>query len=172
MAEKVYGMHHIGITVPDIEQGIKFFQDVLGAVTVFRTGPFSVDEDFMQRRLGVPRHTKIRDLVFLRCGDGVNVELFEYAGEDSSARPKRNSEVGGTHLCFEVEDVFASAERLRAAGIDMLDGPTTVEDGPLGGFSWIYFTAPWGQSLEIASFNKLGYEAGTSERLWRAKPGA
>ena len=61
---------------------------------------------------------------------------------------------------------------LRAAGIDMLDGPTTVEDGPLGGFSWIYFTAPWGQSLEIASFNKLGYEANTDKRLWQAKPRA
>ena len=33
------------------------------------------------------------------------------------ARPRRNSEIGGTHLCFEVEDVFASAERLRAEGI-------------------------------------------------------
>jgi catechol 2,3-dioxygenase-like lactoylglutathione lyase family enzyme len=170
MAERVYGMHHIGITVPDIEEGIAFFEAVFGAVNVFRTGPFSVDEAFMQRKLGVPPHTRIRDLVFLRCGDGTNVELFEYSGEDSSARPRRNSEVGGTHLCFEVEDVFASAERLRAQGIQLLDGPNTADSGPLAGFSWIYLTAPWGQSLEIASFSSLGYEAGTSARLWRAKP--
>lgn len=170
MAEHVYGMHHIGITVPNIEEGIAFFEAVFGAVTVFRTGPFDVDEDFMQRRLGVPRHTRIRDLVFLRCGAGTNVELFEYSGEDSAARPRRNSEVGGTHLCFEVEDVFASAERLKKQGIAFLDGPNTVESGPLAGFSWIYFNAPWGQSLEIASFNALGYEKTTAERLWRAKP--
>jgi catechol 2,3-dioxygenase-like lactoylglutathione lyase family enzyme len=170
MAERVYGMHHIGITVPDIEEGIAFFKDTFGAVEVFRTGPFDVDDAFMQRKLGTPPHTRIRDLVFLRCGDSTNVELFEYTGEDSSARPSRNSEVGGTHLCFEVEDVFASAERLKAQGIELLEGPNTVTDGPLAGLSWVYFNTPWGQSLEIASFVSLGYEKDTTERIWRAKP--
>ena len=129
MAERIYGMHHIGITVPDIEQGIAFFEAVFGAVTVFRTGPFNVDEAFMQRKLGAAPHTRIRDLVFLRCGDGPSVELFEYSGEDSTARPKRVSEVGGTHLCFEVDDVFASAERLRAKGIEFLEIPTLSKRG-------------------------------------------
>lgn len=170
MAERVYGMHHIGITVPDINEAIAFFQAIFGAVEVFRTGPFDVDPAFMERKLGTPPDTRIRDLVFLRCGAGTNVELFEYSGEDSTARPKRNSEIGGTHLCFEVEDVFASVDRLRSIGIAFLDGPNTVTEGPLAGFNWIYFNAPWGQSLEIASFYNLGYERTTSERIWRAKP--
>ena len=169
MAERIYGMHHIGITVPDIEEGIAFFKTIFGAVEVFRTGPFDVDNAFMQRKLGTPPHTRIRDLVFLRCGDSTNIELFEYTGEDSSARPRRNSEIGGTHLCFEVEDVFASAERLTAQGIELLEGPNTVTEGPLAGFSWVYFNSPWGQSLEIASFASLGYEKDTTERIWRAK---
>ena len=170
MAERVHGMHHIGITVPNIEEGIAFFKVVLGAVEVFRTGPFDVDETFMQRRLGAAPNTRIRDLVFLRCGMGPSVELFEYSGEDSSAHPRRVSEVGGMHLCFEVEDVFASADRLKAHGIDFLEGPNTVEEGPLTGFNWIYFKTPWGQMLEIASFEKLGYERDTPVRAWRAKP--
>ena len=73
------------------------------------------------------------------------------------------------HLCFEVDDVFASAERLRAQGIEFLEGPNIIEEGPLAGFSWIYFNAPWGQTLEIASFSSLGYEKDTPRRLWRAK---
>jgi len=170
MAEKIYGSHHIGITVPDIEEGIAFFENVLGAVTVFRTGPFEVDDAFMTRRLGAASGTKIRDLVFLRCGNGPFVELFEYSGEDSKARPPRVSEVGGMHLCFEVEDVFASAERLKAQGIDLLEGPNSITEGPLAGFSWIYFKTPWGQALEIASFDKLGFEKDSPQRLWRAKP--
>ncbi len=169
MAEHIFGMHHIGITVPNIEEGIAFFKAVFGAIEVFRTGPFDVDEAFMQRRLGAGPHTRIRDLAFLRCGKGPSVELFEYSGEDSAAHPKRVSEVGGMHLCFEVEDVFASAERLKAHGIKFLEGPNVAEDGPLAGFKWIYFKTPWGQMLEIASFDKLGYEATTKERLWRAK---
>ncbi len=39
MAERVYGMHHIGITVPDIEEGIAFFKAIFGAIDVFRTAP-------------------------------------------------------------------------------------------------------------------------------------
>ena len=79
------------------------------------------------------------------------------------------SEVGGVHLCFEVEDVFASAKRLKAQGIELLEGPNTVDAGPLEGFNWVYFEAPWGQMLEIASFDKLGYEKNAKHRLWRAK---
>jgi catechol 2,3-dioxygenase-like lactoylglutathione lyase family enzyme len=168
--EKVHGMHHIGITVPDIEEGIAFFKVVFGAVEVFRTGLFDVDANFMKNKLGASADSNIRDLAFLRCGRGTSVELFEYGGEENSAPPKRPSEVGGMHLCFEVEDVFASAERLREQGIAMLEGPNLVEAGPLAGFNWIYFRAPWGLILEVASFDKLGYEANSPHRLWRAKP--
>ncbi|MGO6732767.1 VOC family protein, partial [Rhizobium ruizarguesonis] len=99
----------------------------------------------------------------------VDTILFEYSGEEDS-RPKRLSEVGGMHLCFEVDDVHACAERLRAQGVDMLDGPNLVESGPLRGFNWIYFRPPWGLMLEAASFNRLGYESNSSHRLWSAKP--
>ena len=54
-------------------------------------------------------------------------------------------------------------------GVEMLDGPNVVDAGPLAGFKWIYFRAPWGQILEVASFDKLGYEKNSSRRLWRAK---
>jgi catechol 2,3-dioxygenase-like lactoylglutathione lyase family enzyme len=171
MAGKVFGMHHIGITVPNIEEGIAFFKAVFGVVEVFRTGPFDVDRDFMKNKLGASADSRIRDLVFLRAGEGPSVELFEYSGDDGSV-PKRSSEVGGMHLCFEVDDVRASAERLRALGVDMLDGPNLVEDGPLAGFNWIYFRAPWGLILEVASFDKLGYEKTSPHRLWRSKDSA
>lgn len=169
MAERVYGMHHIGITVPNVAEGIEFFKTIFGVIEVFHTGAFDVDNKFMERKLGAAPHARIQDIVFLRCGNGTSIELFEYSGEDKSAPQKRSSEVGGTHICFEVEDVFASAERLKALGVEMLEGPNTVDAGPLAGFSWVYFRAPWGQVLEIASFDTLGYEKESPHRLWRAK---
>jgi catechol 2,3-dioxygenase-like lactoylglutathione lyase family enzyme len=168
MADKVFGMHHVGITVPNIAEGVAFFKAIFGVVEVFHTGPFDVDRNFMKNRLGAAPDSKIQDLVFMRCGDGPSVELFEYSGDESTG-PKRSSEVGGIHLCFEVDDVHASADRLRAMGVEMLDGPNLVEDGPLAGFNWIYFRAPWGLLLEVASFDKLGYEKTTQHRLWRAR---
>ena len=169
MTSKVLGMHHIGITVPNLNEAVAFFELVFDAVKVFSTGPFDVDEYFMTHRLGTPAHTKIKDLVFLRCGDGTSLELFEYSGEDSGARPKRNSEIGGAHIAIEVEDTHATVERLKAKGIEFLDGPNVVTQGPLAGLTWIYFYAPWGQSLEFVSFNKLGYETETTNRIWSAK---
>ena len=50
MAEHVYGMHHIGITVPDINEAIAFFKAVFGAVEVVRTRSVAID---LQARLGV-----------------------------------------------------------------------------------------------------------------------
>jgi catechol 2,3-dioxygenase-like lactoylglutathione lyase family enzyme len=167
MANSVRGMHHVGITVPDIEEGIAFFKAMFGAIEVFRTGPFDVDQDFMKNKIGASATSTIQDLVFLRCGDGTSVELFEYDGEAPS-EPRRPSEIGGMHLCFEVDDVHASAERLRAQGVDLLDGPNLVDSGPLKGFNWIYLRSPWGLMLEVASFDRLGYEEGTSHRIWRA----
>ena len=169
MAERILGMHHIGITVPDIEEGIAFFEKAFGAVAVFRTGPFDVDDTFMKGKLGAAPNSRIKDLVFLRCGNGTSVELFEYSGEDKQAAQKRSSEVGGSHICFEVEDVFAAAEHLKSMGVEMLDGPNVVDAGPLEGFKWIYFRTPWGQILEVASFDKLGYEKDSPHRLWSAK---
>jgi catechol 2,3-dioxygenase-like lactoylglutathione lyase family enzyme len=168
MATSVRGMHHIGITVPDIEQGIKFFEEVLGATTVFRTGAFDVDDAFMKNKLGAAPKSRIRDLVFLRLGNGTSVELFEYKGDDKDAGFRRNSQIGGTHICFEVDDVFESAKKLKAMGIELLEGPNMVDAGPLKGFNWIYFMTPWGQCLEVASFDKLGYEETTQHRLWRS----
>lgn len=169
MVERVLGMHHIGITVPDINEGIAFFEKIFGAIVVFRTGAFDVDDKFMSGKLGAAPNSRIKDLVFLRCGNGTSVELFEYSGEDKHAAQKRSSEVGGSHICFEVEDVFASARALADMGVEMLDGPNVVDAGPLEGFKWVYFRAPWGQILEIASFDKLGYEKDSPHRLWRAK---
>ena len=127
------------------------------------------------------RRTRIRDLVFLRCGDGPSVELFEYSGEDSAARPKRVSEVGGMVFFFEVDDVFASAKRLGAKGIELLDGPNTVEEGPLAGFSWIYFNTPWGRIWKSPAFprsatkgtqrNACGGRSHNGSEVWR-KPWA
>jgi catechol 2,3-dioxygenase-like lactoylglutathione lyase family enzyme len=169
MAASVYGMHHIGITVPDIEEGIDFFTAIFGAVEVFRTGPFDVDATFMKEHIGASEHSRILDLVFLKCGTGTSVELFQYDGEDKNATVKRPSEIGGMHLCFEVEDVLASAERLREAGAEMLKGPNLVEGGPLKGFHWVFCRSSWGLLVEIASFDKLGYENSSDHRIWRAK---
>lgn len=166
---EIHGTHHVGVTVPDMAEAVRFFERVFGAVTVVTTGPVDVDDTYMTHRLGVPAGRRITDIRVLRCGNGTNVELFEYAGE-APTPVKQNSEVGGFHIAFQVDDADAAAARLREGGVDVLEGPTYVDDGPLEGLTWVYLRTPWGQYLELVSTaRRLAGEAGVSTPLWYPK---
>ncbi len=163
----VFGMQHIGFTVPDMDQAVEFFETVFGGVTVLSTGLIDVDDEFMDRKLGVPAGRRIKDIKVLRVANGTNLEIFEYSGEDNSGRLKLNSEPGGFHLAFEVEDAMAAAARLREGGVDVLEGPTYIDAGPMEGLTWVYLRTPWGQYLELVSMDgPLGYEREGGPKAW------
>jgi catechol 2,3-dioxygenase-like lactoylglutathione lyase family enzyme len=170
---QIFGIEHIGLTVPDLDQAVSFFETVFGAVTCMTTGKVDVDGDYMRRRLGVPEHCRIENIKVLRFGNGSNLELFHYSGETADEALKRNSQPGGVHLAFQVDDAVAAAERLRAMGVDLLDGPNYVDSGAMKGLTWLYLRAPWGQFLEIVSMDgPLGYEAEGGPKLWSPVSGA
>lgn len=168
----ILGLHHVGVTVPNMEQAVAFFRDMFDAVTVMECGSVDVDDDFMARHLGVPKGVRIADQRVIQTGRGGSLELFEYAGVEGAQNLKHNGEVGAMHIAFEVDDCRAVAERLRARGVDLLDGPTLIEGGPMDGLVWIYLRAPWGQYLEIVSQDRpLGYEAAGGPALWTPSAG-
>lgn len=168
----ILGTHHIGFTVPNMEEAVAFFTDVFGAVTIMECGAVDLDDDFMRARLGVPSGCKIADQRVLQVGRGSSLELFEYAGAQEPPSIKHNGEVGAMHIAFEVEDAFETAERLKEKGVDVLEGPTLIEGGPMDNLVWLYLRAPWGQYLEIVSAKgPLGYEAGGGAKLWTPSAG-
>ena len=168
----VLGLHHIGFTVPDMEQAVAFFRDMLGAETIMECGSVDVDDEFMARHLGVPKGVKISDQRVLQIGRGGSLELFEYSGVEGAQEIKHNGEVGAMHMAFEVDDAYAVADRLRQAGADLLDGPTLIESGPMKNLVWLYLRCPWGQYLEIVSDRgALGYEADGGPKLWTPSSG-
>lgn len=162
------GMNHIGFTVPDIDQAIHFFEQVLECRCVFRTGPFDqVDNTFMVRHLAAKNGARIRDLAMLRCGDGTNLEVFQYESPDPAGEYLAPSQLGAYHLAFQVEDVARAVARLRDLGVETYEGPNYVDEGPFEGLTWSYFRAPWGQYLELFSYDSLGYEANSEDRIWK-----
>jgi catechol 2,3-dioxygenase-like lactoylglutathione lyase family enzyme len=165
---KIYGMQHIGFTVPDLDEAVEFFTTVFGAIECVATGKIEADDEYMRRRLGVPGNTRIEDIRFLRVGNGTNIELFHYSGDAEPGAPlKRNSQPGGFHLGFQVDDCMAAAERLREMDVTVLDGPTYVDHGPLEGLTWCYLQAPWGQFLEIISVDgQLAAERAGNPLQW------
>jgi len=169
------GVEHIGFTVPDIETATHFFVDVIGCEFVYTLGPFrDLEGDWMTRHLNVHPRAEVKELRFFRCGFGPNFEIFQYEGPDRRSEPPRNSDVGGHHLAFYVDDISAALSYLKGHGLRILGEPTVRRDGPSAGQTWVYFLTPWGMQLELVSFpNGKGYERDTSVRLWHpANPAA
>ena len=161
------GVHHVGITVPDMDEAVGFFEAMFGCVKIVSTGRFDVDEDFMEHFLGAKRSSSLEDLVFLRCGDGTNIELLQYSGDDDEGGYRRPSQVGAFHVAFQVDDAKAAGERLRALGVELLEGPAYIDDGPFAGLTWGYVKAPWGLFVELFSYDSLAFEADAKQGLFR-----
>jgi catechol 2,3-dioxygenase-like lactoylglutathione lyase family enzyme len=161
------GTDHIGFTVPNLEEAITFFVDVLGCEPFYELGPFKADDDWMATHLNVHPRAVMHKLKLLRCGNGSNFEVFEYDAPNQRRIQPRNTDVGGHHLAFYVDDIDAAVCYLRAKGVRVLGEPTVRTTGPSAGQSWVYFLSPWGMQFELVSYPQgKGYEAETDRRLW------
>lgn len=161
------GGDHVGITVPDLEEATRFFVDILGAQQFYDLGPFESEDDWMEAHLGVARDARVDRLRFLRLGNGLNIELFQYTAREQNTVPPKNSDVGGHHIALYVDDVEAAVSYLAEHGVKIMGEPTVRTTGPSAGQTWVYFQAPWGLQLELVSYpDGKGYEKDTNRRLW------
>jgi catechol 2,3-dioxygenase-like lactoylglutathione lyase family enzyme len=165
------GHDHTGITVPDIKQAVQFFTEVVGCKQVMSFGPFSDEKGtFMKDLLGVDPKAVIHQITMVRCGTGSNIELFQYAAPDQKDAQAKNSDIGGFHIAFYVDDIKAAKAYLEAKGVATRWGPLAVNEGPAAGQSIFYFQAPWGLQLEAISYpSGMAYEKGADTVLWNPK---
>lgn len=158
----VRAVDHVAYTVPDLDQAVQFFVEHFGAELIFTDGPF-VDEssDGMRRRLNVDPRARCM-IAMIRLGEYHNVELFEYSAPDQQTSLPRNSDIGGHHLGFYVDDIDASYEYVRSIpGVTMQQGPNGVApSAPVAGQRWFYFQTPWGMQLELTTSGTDGFYDG------------
>ena len=101
----IKNINHIAIIVPDLEGAIAFWEGALG-LKLARTE--SVPEE------GV-------DVAFLPIG-GSNVELLKPTVADTGvARFLEKRGPGIHHMCFEVDDIEATLEQLRARNVALIN---------------------------------------------------
>jgi catechol 2,3-dioxygenase-like lactoylglutathione lyase family enzyme len=165
------GHDHTGITVPDIKQAVDFFTNVLGCKAVMSFGPFADDKGtFMQDLLNVNPRAVIQQINQVRCGYGSNIELFQYTSPDQKDMTPKNSDIGGYHIAFYVDDIKAAKDYLDGKGVKTFFGPFPVNEGPAAGQSIFYFLAPWGLQMEMISYPKgMAYEKTSPVLLWSPK---
>lgn len=149
------GMEHIGFTVPDINEACDFFVEILGAEVLYTAAKdFRGEGDWMKTHLNVDPSCVIKEFRYVRCGNGTNLEIFQYEAPNQAKTPPLNSDIGGHHLAFYVNDMDAAIDFLKANGVKVLGEPTSYTEGPNLGLTWCYFVAPWGMQLEIVSAPK------------------
>jgi methylmalonyl-CoA/ethylmalonyl-CoA epimerase len=105
-------LNHVAIAVPDIASAAAMYRDTLGATV---TAPQLLPEH------GVT-------VVFIELGN-TKVELLEPLGEASpiAAFLAKNPAGGMHHVCYEVDDIIAARDRLKAAGARVLgDGEPKI----------------------------------------------
>ena len=164
------GSDHIGVTVPDLDQAVKFFVEVMGCEAFFKMGPFKADDDWMAVHLGVNPRAEIPQMQLVRCGYGTNLELLQYRTPDQNTTIPKNSDLGGYHVAFYVDDMDRAVNYLKSKGLKFLGEPTVMTSGPSAGETWGYFLSPWGMNLELVSYpDGKAYEKQYKTRLWTAK---
>ena len=95
----------------------------------------------------------MRQLRFYRCGTGSNFEVFEYEPADGQPPIPRNSDIGGHHLAFYVDDLDAAVDYLRAEGIRVLGEPTASRNASAGQ-RWVYFLQPVGHAVRAGQLSE------------------
>lgn len=136
-------MHHVGITVRDLEASLLWYEQTFGVQREFvahGSGPE------LSTAVGVPDADL--SFAFLRFGSCV-IELLCYDNPRTEENERSNADVGSTHVCIDVPDLQAAYVSLLSKGIEFLAPPLHIEDGPLEGCSFVYFRDPDGVTLEL-----------------------
>ena len=144
-------LDHFGFTVPDLDEATTFLVDVIGCELLYSLGPFEDDGEWMEEHLNVHPRASIPENRFFRCGGKAILEVFTYTAPDRRLEVPRNSDVGGHHIAFYVDDLDAAVGHLQSAGVTVLGTPTASK-GPHEGQRWVYFLAPWGMQFELVSY--------------------
>src|SRR3974390_3591527 len=112
-------LNHVAIAVRDIAKATAVYRDTLGAE--------------VSAKVPQPKHGVSTVFVML---PNTKIELLEPLGENSPIAKflEKNAEGGIHHLCYEVEDIRAARDRLKAEGARVLgDGEAEMgEQGQAG----------------------------------------
>lgn len=143
MPDTIGRVHHVGLTVRNLEQSLKWYRHMFGVEPVFVT---YAEGEPLATAVGVP-DAKL-SFAFLRFGE-TDVELLSYNNDRDENFGRRNCDVGSPHLCILVDDIKTAYNELKAKGAEFFAEPLHIEGGPLDGCWFVYFRDPDGITLEL-----------------------
>jgi methylmalonyl-CoA/ethylmalonyl-CoA epimerase len=98
-------IHHVGIVVPDLQQAMSFWSDLLGLALV---------------KTAVVQDQGVR-AALLKAGES-EIELLEPLTPENGVGKFLARRGGGLHhVCFETENVAAELDKAKAKGVQLID---------------------------------------------------
>ena len=140
-------MHHVGLTVSDIERSIVFYRDVLG-MTLVRRRP-RVDADYVAQQTGYPGVALSVASFQVSPESRQTLEVVQYLNHGGPPIDPATHRAGSSHLCLLVSDFRACHAELMAKGVDFKSEPVTITAGPNKGGLVIYLSDPDGYTIEL-----------------------
>jgi catechol 2,3-dioxygenase-like lactoylglutathione lyase family enzyme len=143
---------HINIVVADLERSARFYEQVFG----LKRGFSATLEGGWIEKVTALQGVSASCLFLDNPEGGTRLELLRYdapQGQESPLHSQPNA-IGMRHIAFEVDDMAAVLDRLRALGHKPLSEPVEVpfKVGSLGRKHLCYFHDPDGTLLEIAAY--------------------
>ncbi len=139
------GVHHIAVSVPDIEVARRFYIDLLGAQEVSAT-EWRPGNTFIDEIVGL---SGCAGKQFLARLANTYVEVFEYVTPRSAPQDPDEpvSRFGYTHFALEVEDIQLVYDRMVAAGIRFHCPPKHLGDVEESGKRRTGFRSTYGRDF-------------------------
>ena len=137
----IVGIHHVAISVTDLDKAVAFYSDAFG-LEVVQTGDW--DRDMPQADLAVGLKETSARMAMLKAPNAY-IELWQYRNPEPEDRRARPCDLGYPHMAFQVRDIEAECQRLSDAGMEF------VHDSPVdfGTSSAVYGKDPFGNIIEI-----------------------
>jgi catechol 2,3-dioxygenase-like lactoylglutathione lyase family enzyme len=151
MAARLKSINHVGVTVRDLDRTLAFYRDFFGIEPLF--GGVGENAD-ISKSVGLD-DVRVR-FAFIDLGN-TRMELLQYERPlGRQTQDMRNCDVGAIHVCFDVDDLAAKYEQLKAAGIKFITAPIRLDEnqGTLAGLEYVYFRDPDGLMLQLYEMPK------------------
>jgi catechol 2,3-dioxygenase-like lactoylglutathione lyase family enzyme len=138
-------VHHVGVTVADLDRAVSFWARLLGATPRDRR---VLEGPQLATMVGYPA---IRiEACWLDLPGGTALELLHYLDRDDAPYDPGTAHPGNVHVCLRVDDMDAAHAHAVACGArPVSERPIDVAAGPRAGARLAYLRDPDGVTIEL-----------------------
>jgi lactoylglutathione lyase len=147
---------HFSFTVSSLERSIEFYRDIV-RMKLVKT--FVHDQPYTSVQIGFPNaYLKVATFTIEgipQSRSGHLLELIEYVNPRGEPTDTTTNRPGSAHLAFQVDDLHAHYDRMKALGVRFKSEPVRIMAGPNEGGWTIYFLDPDNITLEMVQPRQL-----------------